>query len=384
MSAKKPFRFNEGETLLIDKPLHWTSFDVVNKIRYKIRHALHVHKIKVGHAGTLDPLASGLLIVCTGKETKNIDRYQGQEKEYTGTFELGRETPSYDLETETSQTHPIDKIDQDDLIDAAQSFIGIQQQTPPSFSAKKIDGKRAYSYARNQEKVEMKSKEIEIKEFEITKVNLPYVDFRVVCSKGTYIRSLAHDFGKKLDNGACLVALRRTRIGDFTVENAYQIDELFAAIDKHKAPAKYDGVIFDFNRTLYDPDKEKLMEGAIKVLNTLRKRKVKMALLSRTTTGHRKQLIESLGLAPYFSEIIVTSEPKNEAHFLQMTKAMGVSANRCVVVGDRIKSEITIANKLGMESIWLRRGKFRKEVPESAEEQPSHIINNLHEIYSLL
>lgn len=384
MSENKPFRFSDGEVLLIDKPLHWTSFDAVNKIRYKIRHAFRIHKIKVGHAGTLDPLASGLLIICTGKETKNIDQYQGQEKEYTGTFELGRETPSYDLETETSKTHPIDQLSATQIFSAAKSFIGKQGQMPPRFSAKKIDGKRAYTYARNQEEVAMKTREVEIKTFEITRIRMPFVDFKVVCSKGTYIRSLAHDFGKKLHNGACLVALRRTRIGDFSVDDAYQIDELFHAIEEQKAASKYDGIIFDFNRTLYDPEKEKLMEGTVKLLNTLKKRGVKMALLSRTTTGNRRQLISSLGLDDYFTKVIVTSVTKNESHFTEMMEAMQVSANRCVVVGDRVKSEIAIGKKLGLQTIWLRRGKFRKEVADSPGEQPDHIINNLHEIYRLL
>jgi len=384
MSENKPFRFSDGEVLLIDKPLHWTSFDAVNKIRYKIRHAFRIHKIKVGHAGTLDPLASGLLIICTGKETKNIDQYQGQEKEYTGTFELGRETPSYDLETETSETHPIDQLSSTQIYSAAKSFIGKQEQMPPRFSAKKIDGKRAYTYARNQEEVVMKTREVEIKTFEITNIRMPFIDFKVVCSKGTYIRSLAHDFGKKLNNGACLIALRRTRIGNFSIDDAYLIDELFHAIEEQKAAKKYDGIIFDFNRTLYDPEKEKLMEGTIKLLNTLKKRGVIMALLSKTTTSDRRQLIRSLGLDDYFTKVVLTSGTKNESHFTEMMEAMQVSANRCVVVGDRVKSEITIGKKLGLQTIWLRRGKFRKEVADSPKEQPDHIINNLHEIYSLL
>lgn len=218
--------FIAGQMILIDKPLRWTSFDVVNKLRYKIRDYHQVKKVKVGHAGTLDPLATGLLIICTGRFTKKLESFQAQNKEYTGTIELGRETPSYDLETETSKTHDISSISEDQIHAAAQSLTGNQKQYPPVFSAKKIKGKRAYSYARKQEDVMMEPNDVFIESFEITGIDWPYIHFRVACSKGVYIRSLAHDFGKVLNNGACLTTLRRTRIGDFSVEDAFNIDEL--------------------------------------------------------------------------------------------------------------------------------------------------------------
>lgn len=384
MLKNDPYNFPEGEVLLIDKPLHWTSFDVVNKIRYKIRHTLHLKKIKVGHAGTLDPLATGLLIVCTGKETKKIDSYQSQVKEYTGSFELGRETPSYDLETETSKTHSLEGLTEEKIHETAKTFLGKQQQMPPRFSAKKIDGKRAYTYARNQEEVKMKSREVEIFDFEIEKIQFPKVTFRVTCSKGTYIRSLAHDFGQALNNGACLVSLRRTKIGDFTVKNALSMDQFGEVLDRQQAPRETDAVIFDFNRTIYDPKTEKLMEGAVRLIHHLQKRKVKLALLTRTTDDKRRQLIKSLGLDSLFDEIVLTEEKKQEHHFFSLTKKMDVAAERCVVLGDRVKSEIVIGNKLGMKTIWLRRGKFKKEIPEIPEEQPTYTINNLHEAYHYL
>lgn len=212
--------FKNGQVLLIDKPLTWTSFQVVNKLRWSIRQAFNIKKIKVGHAGTLDPLATGLLVICTGKMTKQINTFQGQEKEYTGTFVLGGTTPSFDLETEVNKTFPTEHIT-DDLIHATtQQFIGKIDQFPPVFSAIKKDGKRLYEFARAGEDVEIKSRQVEITEFEITQISNLELHFRVVCSKGTYIRSLAHDFGKALNSGAHLSALRRTRIGDFKVEDA--------------------------------------------------------------------------------------------------------------------------------------------------------------------
>jgi len=209
-----------GQVLLIDKPLHWTSFQAVNKLRWEIRRAFNIKKIKVGHAGTLDPLATGLLVICTGKMTKQIDTFQGQIKEYTGTFVLGSTTPSFDLETEIDQTYPTEHLTEQLIKNATAQFIGDINQYPPVFSAIKKDGKRLYEFARAGEDVEIKSRKVSISEFEITKIDGLNIDFRVVCSKGTYIRSLAHDFGKALNSGAHLSALRRTKIGDFNVDDA--------------------------------------------------------------------------------------------------------------------------------------------------------------------
>ena len=217
--------FLKGETLLFDKPLTWSSFHVVNNIRYALKHHLGIKKIKVGHAGTLDPLATGLLIICTGKFTKRIEEFQAQEKEYTGTFTLGATTPSFDLETEVDAQFPIDHINEEMLKKTAQGFVGTIEQIPPIFSAIKIDGKRAYEYARNNEEVKIKPKIITITEFEITKVKIPEISFRIVCSKGTYIRSLARDFGIALKSGSYLSSLQRTRIGEFKLEDAFNIEE---------------------------------------------------------------------------------------------------------------------------------------------------------------
>ncbi|MCF6306748.1 MAG: tRNA pseudouridine(55) synthase TruB [Flavobacteriaceae bacterium] len=217
--------FKEGKVLLIDKPLNWTSFQVVNKIRWLIKQQFGIKKIKVGHAGTLDPLATGLLILCTGKFTKKIETYQAQVKEYTGTITLGGTTPSYDLESEIDQTFDFSTISKEEVQNTTQQFIGEIQQQPPIFSALKKDGKRLYEYARAGEKVEIPTRTITISEFEITNIKLPNIEFRVVCSKGTYIRSLAHDFGKALNNGAHLSVLRRTKIGDFSVADAVGISE---------------------------------------------------------------------------------------------------------------------------------------------------------------
>ncbi|MDC6365453.1 MULTISPECIES: tRNA pseudouridine(55) synthase TruB [Flavobacteriaceae] len=212
--------FLNGQILLIDKPLEWSSFQAVNALKWAIRKKFGLKKIKIGHAGTLDPLATGLLIICTGKFTKKIPELQGQVKEYTGTFTLGATTPSYDLETEVDQTYPIEQLTEAAIYEATNQFLGEIDQIPPIFSALKKDGKRLYELAREGKEVEIKSRKIEILEFEITKIHLPKVDFRVVCSKGTYIRSLAHDFGRALESGAHLSSLRRTKIGDFNVNNA--------------------------------------------------------------------------------------------------------------------------------------------------------------------
>ena len=209
-----------GKVLLIDKPLNWTSFDIVNKIRYSILKHYNIKKFKVGHAGTLDPLATGLLIVCVGKATKTIDNYLGLDKEYTGSFTLGATTPSYDLETEIDKKFPTEHITEKMIFETAKNFIGKQEQIPPVFSAIKKNGKKLYEHARKGEKVEIKSRQIEIKEFEILSIEMPKVFFRVKVSKGTYIRSLAYDFGEKLNSGAYLSELRRTKIGNFNVNDA--------------------------------------------------------------------------------------------------------------------------------------------------------------------
>lgn len=222
--------FLAGQVLLIDKPLTWTSFQAVNKLRWEIRQAFNIKKIKVGHAGTLDPLATGLLVICTGKMTKQINIFQGQEKEYTGTFTLGGTTPSFDLESEVNETFTTAHITEDLIHATTNQFVGKIEQFPPVFSAIKKDGKRLYEYARAGEAVEIKPRQVEITEFEITEINQLELHFRVVCSKGTYIRSLANDFGKALNSGAHLSALRRTRIGDFKVDNALTPEEFMASL----------------------------------------------------------------------------------------------------------------------------------------------------------
>ena len=204
--------YQAGQVLLIDKPLTWTSFQAVNKLRWEIRQAFNIKKIKVGHAGTLDPLATGLLIICTGKMTKQINTFQGQDKEYTGTFVIGSTTPSYDLETEIDKTFPTDHITEDLIHDTTNQFIGNIEQFPPIFSAIKKDGKRLYEFARAGEEVDIKSRTVSISVFEITTIEGQNINFRVVCSKGTYIRSLAHDFGKALNSGAHLSVLRLSLI----------------------------------------------------------------------------------------------------------------------------------------------------------------------------
>jgi tRNA pseudouridine55 synthase len=226
--------FLDGQILLIDKPLKWSSFQAVNKLKYTLKREFGLpKKFKIGHAGTLDPLATGLLIICTGKFTKRITEIQGQSKEYTGTFKLGATTPSYDLETEITQTFPINHIDENLIQNTLIQFIGEIDQKPPVFSAIKKDGIRMYEHARAGVEIEMESRKTTIHEFEITRIELPEIDFRVVCSKGTYIRSLANDYGKALNSGAHLAVLRRTKIGNFDVLNAISPEEFERQMKNH-------------------------------------------------------------------------------------------------------------------------------------------------------
>lgn len=219
------YNFVDGEVLLIDKPLGWTSFDVVRKIRNKIKVK------KVGHAGTLDPLATGLLVVCTGKKTKTIESIQATEKEYTGTITLGNTTESYDLEKEFNGEYAIDHITEKLIFDSTQEFLGDIEQIPPIHSAIKVDGQRVYKKARKGELVELKPRPVTIYEFEIVKIEMPNVHFRIRCSKGTYIRSIAHDFGKALNSGAHLSSLRRTKVGDYDVKKALSIDDFIKEVE---------------------------------------------------------------------------------------------------------------------------------------------------------
>ena len=214
-----------GSIILVNKPYTWTSFQVVNKLKYHIKHKYGVKKFKIGHAGTLDPLATGLLIICIGKFTKRIEEFQAKEKEYTGVFRLGATTPCFDLEKPIDNEYPYIHITDDDILRVANSFIGEIDQTPPLFSAVKVEGKRAYELARENKEVELKSKKIIISEFEVKNINLPDVEFRIVCSKGTYIRSIARDFGLALNSGAHLIELERTRIGEFKLEEALNVNE---------------------------------------------------------------------------------------------------------------------------------------------------------------
>lgn len=220
MDTRTKEDFLNGQLLLIDKPMGWSSFQAVNKLKWVIRKKFALKKFKIGHAGTLDPLATGLLLVCTGKFTKTITQLQGQIKEYTGTISLGATTSSYDLETEVDKTYATAHITDQLLHKATAQFIGEIEQTPPIFSALKKDGKRLYEYAREGKVVEIKKRNVTITVFEITRIELPEIDFRVVCSKGTYIRSLANDFGKALQSGGHLSSLRRTKIGDYNVNKA--------------------------------------------------------------------------------------------------------------------------------------------------------------------
>ncbi len=224
------FDFTQGEVILIDKPLEWTSYDVIKYIKpavwtFEEKKIGIRHKIKIGHAGTLDPLATGLLVICTGKKTKSIDTIQQQSKTYTGTFRLGATTPSFDRETDIDEEFSIQHITDEMILNTAKQFIGVQMQVPPIHSAVNINGKRAYQLARKNIEVELAAKPIEIYTFEITQINLPHIQFMVKCSKGTYIRSLARDFGRSMNSGAYLYNLRRETQGDFNVQNAMQIKE---------------------------------------------------------------------------------------------------------------------------------------------------------------
>lgn len=223
--------YQNGQILLIDKPIHWSSFQAVNKLKYALINKLGLpKKFKIGHAGTLDPLATGLLLVCTGKFTKRITELQGQAKEYTGTFFIGATTPSYDLETEIDQTFPTEHIDENLIHETVKQFLGEIDQKPPIYSAIKKDGVRLYEHARAGEIIEIASRKTTIHEFEITKIALPIIDFRVVCSKGTYIRSLAYDFGKAMHSGSHLTVLRRTKIGDYDVNNGIDVVQFEASL----------------------------------------------------------------------------------------------------------------------------------------------------------
>lgn len=221
-----------GLTILVDKPYTWTSFDVVNKIRWNLKKKLGVKNVKVGHAGTLDPLATGLLILCLGKHTKLIEGLTNDTKTYTGTFLIGKTTPSFDLETAFEEVFETGHIDSELLEKVRVSFLGVQHQFPPIYSAKQIDGKRAYEFARAGKAVEMREVQIEILDFTIDAARFPEVDFKITCSKGTYIRSIAHDFGQRLFSGATLIALRRTQSGSFQIENAKSVDEWIALINQ--------------------------------------------------------------------------------------------------------------------------------------------------------
>lgn len=220
----------EGQIFLVNKPLTWTSFDVVNKIRYALKKRFQLKKIKVGHAGTLDPLATGLLIICVGKATKQIDNLTIKNKTYTGSFFIGATRPSYDKETEIEKTFLIETITNEQIIDAANNLTGKLKQIPPIFSAKRVDGKRAYEAARSGKEMELKPNDVEVFKFNVTKIEKPLVYFEIECSKGTYIRSLARDFGEQLNNGAYLASLCRTKVGDFSLDNAFELDDLILSI----------------------------------------------------------------------------------------------------------------------------------------------------------
>lgn len=224
--------FIAGEVLFFNKPLTWTSFDLVNKFRYKLSRKLKVKKIKVGHAGTLDPLATGVMIVCTGKATKRIDEFQFQTKEYVATLKLGETTPSFDLEKEVDAVYPTEHITRELVEEVLKQFIGTIEQVPPVFSACKIEGKRAYELARNGEEVPLKAKTLVIDEIELLACELPVVKIRVVCSKGTYIRALARDIGVALHSGAHLIALERTRVGDVTLDQCMNPEDIDAFLDR--------------------------------------------------------------------------------------------------------------------------------------------------------
>ena len=224
------YDFVNGETLLVNKPIGWTSFDVVNKLRYTIKKSLEIKKIKVGHAGTLDPLATGLLIVCTGKNTKKIADLQDVDKEYTGIITLGATTPSFDLETEIDNEYDISQITEKHILEAVKKLSGTIQQMPPIYSAKKVAGKKSYDAARAGETFQLKPVSVTIHSFEIEKIDLPDIYFKINCSKGTYIRSIAYDLGRLLNNGGYLKSLCRTRVGNYTLNNAKEIKDLTEAI----------------------------------------------------------------------------------------------------------------------------------------------------------
>jgi len=223
--------FQQGAFILLNKPYEWTSFDLVNKIKFKIKHKLRVKKIKVGHAGTLDPLATGLMIVCVGKYTKQIDTYQSQVKEYIATLQVGATTPSYDLETEIDQEYPTEHINRELIDETLKGFIGTIEQRPPDYSAVKVNGKRAYEYARKGQEVEIKKKTLVIDEIEVLEFEKNILKIRVVCSKGTYIRALARDIGQALNSGAHLTALQRTQIGDFKIDDAIEIEDFIKFLE---------------------------------------------------------------------------------------------------------------------------------------------------------
>ncbi len=217
--------FAAGSTILVDKEYKWTSFDAVNKLRWNIKNRLGVKNVKVGHAGTLDPLATGLLVICVGKHTKLIEGLTNDTKKYTGTILLGKETPSYDLETEFHKEHIVSEITEEMMEAVRKTFIGVQDQIPPLFSAKQVNGKRAYLHARAGSDMVLKANSIEIFSFSINIERFPEIDFEVHCSKGTYIRTIAHDFGRKLNNGATLIALRRTVSGNFDIANSKTVEQ---------------------------------------------------------------------------------------------------------------------------------------------------------------
>ncbi len=231
-SEVQEFDFQKGEILVFDKPIDWTSFDLVHKVRYIICKKLNIKKLKVGHAGTLDPKATGILVLCTGKATSKIESLQADEKEYVATLKFGATTPSYDLESEEDRQFETSHITKDLLIDVLKKFIGTIEQVPPDFSAIKLGGKRAYEYARKGIAIEIKSKTLEVKEIEVLSFSLPEVKLRIVCGKGTYIRSLARDIGEELRSGAYLTGLRRTRVGDYDLNQAINLADFLKAQPK--------------------------------------------------------------------------------------------------------------------------------------------------------
>ncbi len=230
---KKHFDFQSGEVLVFNKPLDWTSFDLVNKVRYHLCRKMKIKKLKVGHAGTLDPKATGIMVICTGKSTKNIDLIQAEEKEYIATLKVGATTPSYDLETEEDQTYESSHITEPYLKETLKKFVGTIEQVPPEYSAIKVDGKRAYEFARKGKPIELKAKTLVIKEIELLRYQYPEAQIRIVCSKGTYIRALARDIGLALDSGAYLTGLIRTRVGDYSMDNCWEIPQFMDVVTNH-------------------------------------------------------------------------------------------------------------------------------------------------------